>query len=61
MSITIFDVSSICKDVVPTLEAKIEKLTLENDALNSKLLILSLELKGLNITEKDKHNKWNKE
>ena len=49
------------KDVVPTLEAKIEKLTLKNDALNSKLLTLSLELKGLQITEKEKHDKWNKE
>ena len=35
------------KDVIPTLEAKIEKLVLENDELNSKLLTLSLELKGL--------------
>ena len=40
------------KDIVPTLEAKIKNLVLENDALNSKLLALSLELKGLQITEK---------
>ena len=49
------------KNVVPTLEAKIEKLTLENDVLNSKLLTLSLELKRLHISEKEKHDKWNKE
>ena len=49
------------KDDVPTLEAKIEKLVLENDALNSKLSTLSLELKGLKITENEKHDKWNKE
>ena len=45
------------KDVVPTLEAKIEKLTLENYALNSNLLTFSLELKGLQINEKEKHDK----
>ena len=49
------------KDVVPTLEAKIEKLVLENGVLNSKLLTLSLELKRLQITKKEKHDKWNKE
>ena len=49
------------KDIIPTLEAKIEKLVLENNALNSKLLTLWLEMKELQITEKETHDKWNKE
>ena len=49
------------KDGVHTLEATIEKLVLENDDLNAKLITLSLELDGLHITKEEKHDKRNME